>query len=118
MPDVAEIITFHCQQAVEKYLKAFLAAHRILIQKTHDLPKLYGEVKKIKDFGFDTDVLAELTNLYIENRYPFGAVFMAGGNPPSDEDAQAFLSFARTVAQTISAEIGTTPSTTQESGRP
>jgi HEPN domain-containing protein len=108
-PDLAEGVIFHAQQAVEKYLKAFLAAHGILIQKIHDLPKLYGEVKKIKDFGFDEMVLAELTNLYIENRYPFGTVLLIGGNEPSSEDAAAYLAFARMVAQAIQAEIGGAP---------
>lgn len=31
------IICFHCQQAAEKYLKAFLVCHGIVFEKTHDL---------------------------------------------------------------------------------
>jgi HEPN domain-containing protein len=32
-----EVICFHCQQAVEKTLKAVLAKHRLDIPRTHDL---------------------------------------------------------------------------------
>jgi HEPN domain-containing protein len=39
-PVPAEIICFHCQQAAEKALKAFLAYHGTSIQKTHDLTNL------------------------------------------------------------------------------
>ena len=34
------IIAFHCQQAVEKYLKALLICNKIDFPKTHDLVKL------------------------------------------------------------------------------
>ncbi len=35
-----EVICFHCQQAVEKTLKAVLAKHRLDIPRTHDLLEL------------------------------------------------------------------------------
>lgn len=39
--DIADdIIGFHCQQAVEKFLKAILANHGIEFRKTHDLIEL------------------------------------------------------------------------------
>ena len=31
------IIAFHCQQAIEKYLKAYLLENDIPLKKTHDL---------------------------------------------------------------------------------
>ena len=31
------IVAFHCQQAVEKYLKAFLVEHEIEFSKTHNI---------------------------------------------------------------------------------
>jgi HEPN domain-containing protein len=34
------IICFHCQQAVEKYIKAFLSANGIQFRKIHDLSSL------------------------------------------------------------------------------
>ena len=35
-----EIIAFHCQQAVEKYLKALLVRRQVEFPKTHDIAKL------------------------------------------------------------------------------
>jgi HEPN domain-containing protein len=35
-----EIVAFHCQQAVEKYLKAFLVRHQVEFPKTHNLEQL------------------------------------------------------------------------------
>lgn len=39
-PVPTEIVCFHCQQAVEKYLKAFLALNNMGSPKTHDLIEL------------------------------------------------------------------------------
>jgi HEPN domain-containing protein len=40
-PDpIRESIAFHCQQAVEKYLKAFLVSLQVEFPKTHDLEQL------------------------------------------------------------------------------
>jgi len=36
-PDYYDTIAFHCQQAVEKYLKATLLFYEIEFKKTHDL---------------------------------------------------------------------------------
>ena len=37
---IRESIAFHCQQAVEKYVKAFLVRHQREFPKTHDLDLL------------------------------------------------------------------------------
>ena len=39
-PPLRDDIAFHCQQAVEKSLKAFLSWHDIAFRKTHDLIEL------------------------------------------------------------------------------
>ncbi len=39
-PPLIEDALFHCQQAVEKALKAFLTAHDAVFRKTHDLDEL------------------------------------------------------------------------------
>ena len=35
-----EIVGFHCQQAVEKFLKALLAYYQVEFPKTHDIERL------------------------------------------------------------------------------
>jgi HEPN domain-containing protein len=65
----ASSICFHAQQAVEKYLKAFLVYHNIDFPKTHDLDFLLIECKKIDDKIFDID-LGSLTDFGVSIRYP------------------------------------------------
>jgi HEPN domain-containing protein len=43
--------TFHCQQAVEKAMKAFLTWHDRIFRKTHDLVELGGHCVGIEANG-------------------------------------------------------------------
>jgi len=98
-------VAFLCQQAIEKYLKAFLFENKIQIRKIHDLEKLYSEVRKIKDFGINENLLQILRNLYVESRYPTDVAFLESGVLPTKEDAQSYLDFAKRVANIIKTEL-------------
>jgi len=98
-------IVFLCQQAVEKYLKAVLFELKIPIQKTHDLPKLYYELKELKGWEIDETLLNDLCDLYIESRYPTDVALLEGEVLPSIEKAKMFLEFAQSVAKIAKAEI-------------
>jgi HEPN domain-containing protein len=39
---LTNIAAFHCQQAIEKYFKAYILEYDKPLLKIHDLPKLYG----------------------------------------------------------------------------
>ena len=65
----ASTICFHAQQAVEKFLKAFLVFHNIDFPRTHDLDYLLMECKKIDARNFDID-LGSLTDFGVSIRYP------------------------------------------------
>ena len=59
LPDdeiVKDAVCFHCQQAVEKYLKAFLIHHKIHYEKTHNIEYLLVECGKIDDDFKDIEV--------------------------------------------------------------
>jgi HEPN domain-containing protein len=43
-----DVISFHCQQCAEKYLKGFLYKKDITFRKTHDLMELLKQVEKIE----------------------------------------------------------------------
>ena len=60
-PLVLDVVCFHCQQAVEKYLKAFLASNEKEIIKTHNLNFLQAQCTEIdNDFNsFDFKQLGE-----------------------------------------------------------
>ena len=64
----ASTICFHSQQAVEKFLKAFLVFQNIDFPKTHDLDFLLLECKKIDSVNFDID-LGSLTDFGVSVRY-------------------------------------------------
>lgn len=78
----ASTICFHAQQAVEKFLKAFLVFHNVDFPKTHDLDYLLLECKKIDARNFDID-LGSLTDFGVSIRYPDDFYL-----PDKDETAQ------------------------------
>ena len=69
-----EIVAFHCQQAAEKYLKAFLVRSQVEFPKTHDIAKLLDRVatvdRAMAESLRDADVL---TPFGVEVRYPSDA---------------------------------------------
>lgn len=70
-PPELEDALFHCQQAVEKALKAFLTAHDFVFRKTHDLDDLAAACEHIDCSLMDVSVPArDLTVFAWEYRYP------------------------------------------------
>lgn len=66
-----DIIGFHCQQAVEKCLKAFLVLHDIEPPRSHDLLHLMMKCQSAGDFpGLDYTLLSKLNPYAVEHRYP------------------------------------------------
>jgi HEPN domain-containing protein len=93
--------TFHCQQAVEKAMKAFLTWHDRIFRKTHDLVELGAQCVAIE--ATLESVLrpaAPLTEYAWRYRYP-GEPFA----PPRDE-VQVALGLAR---ETVKALIDRLP---------
>jgi HEPN domain-containing protein len=68
---LADIICFHSQQAVEKYLKGFLAFHKLEIPRTHKLEELISICEEInQDFSGLYDISSELSSYAVDVRYP------------------------------------------------
>ena len=66
-----DIIGFHCQQAVEKCLKAFLVLHDIEPPRSHDLLYLKTRCQIIEKFpDLDENILISLNPYAVEHRYP------------------------------------------------
>ena len=65
-----EIICFHCQQSVEKSLKAILAHNNAEIPKTHDI-RLLNELceKFISEFVVDSRVAETISDFAVVTRY-------------------------------------------------
>ncbi len=67
-----EIICYHCQQTVEKYLKACLVLYDISIIKSHDLIELNSLCEqKNKEFKTIEKECFDLTDYAVQTRYPF-----------------------------------------------
>jgi HEPN domain-containing protein len=69
-----EIVAFHCQQAVEKYLKALLVQRQVEFPKTHDIAKLLDRVATVDLATAQSLRDADgLTPFGVEARYPSDA---------------------------------------------
>ena len=62
-------VCFHCQQVVEKYLKAYLIANGIEIKRTHNIEYLLAECAEI-DSEFGEIDPKDLNDFGVDIRYP------------------------------------------------
>jgi HEPN domain-containing protein len=100
------IVCYNMQQAVEKYLKAYLVANNIEIDDnhrkhhTHDIAKLIETCKKIdNDFSSLYKIEADrLTDYAVKSRYP-------ASDNPSIEDERESISITEQVRQFIIKKI-------------
>lgn len=71
--EYSDMIGFHCQQAVEKYIKGYLIFLEIEFPKTHNLTLLMDLVKDNSEFYERYFEKAnELKGFAVEVRYPLG----------------------------------------------
>lgn len=95
-PPLQEDALYHCQQAVEKALKAFLTWHNILFRKTHDLSELGQQCVDIDDSLEPLCRSAERLSVFFWMfRYP--------GIPdtPSLEEARESIVLAKAIYQAV-----------------
>jgi HEPN domain-containing protein len=97
------IVAFHCQQTIEKYIKAYFLEKEIPLIKTHDLIKLNA---KIKDLELDESKLMIINEVYIESRYP-GDLGLIPDGIPTKEDAMKFIEFAKEIKLIINKALMT-----------
>ncbi len=91
---------FHCQQAVEKALKAYLTAHDSPFRKTHDLDELAiacGRIDPVLER--EVDPAREMTAFAWKFRYP------GETDEPSREEAEAILSLARKIYEAVRSRL-------------
>ena len=78
IPEYLDTVTFHCQQAVEKYLKAYLIFQSTVFRFSHDLIYLLDLITQ-KDLDFESfyDTVSELQGYAVEIRYPNETIFLS-----------------------------------------
>lgn len=97
---LSNMVAFHAQQAIEKTFKAVLEEKKENIPKTHDLLRLYQQIKQIRDFQIDIDMLRNVNEVYIDSRYP-GDMGLLPNGKPSIEDANEFAVLARQIYDSV-----------------
>jgi HEPN domain-containing protein len=101
---LTNIVVFHCQQTIEKYFKAYLIENDVQLIKTHDLIKLNGLIREIKDLGIDEKKLIGINEVYIESRYP-GELGLLPDGMPTAEQTKEFIEYAREIKTLINNEL-------------
>lgn len=99
-PAILDTACFHCQQAAEKYLKAFLVFKDLSFEKSHSMTYLINLCVAAEPTFEQMQEQAELlTPFAIEVRYPGAALL------PSLEEAQEALTAAQTIRNFVLKQI-------------
>lgn len=78
IPDYFDTIAFHCQQAVEKYIKALLVYCEIDFQRSHNLIYLLDLLTKKLEISEDRYEKAILLNGFsVQIRYPDKTIYLS-----------------------------------------
>ena len=104
-PKLTNIVTFHCQQAIEKYFKAFMLENEIPVVRIHNLLTLYGTIKEIVNLELNEDFLSTVNDIYLESRYPGEIGLLYDGTMPTSEQAQQFFVFTKEIKTKIMNEL-------------
>ena len=67
---LTDIVCYHCQQAVEKYLKGLLVLREVSFPKTHDLRILLELAGKHSALRIHPAEVLPLNRYLVEGRYP------------------------------------------------
>jgi len=98
-PELIENTCYHCQQAVEKYLKGYLVMHGKNPPKKHDLDVLCHLCMNINEkFKQIRDYCSDLTIYAIETRYPWHIEVTKRDMYDALSNAKIVRGFVRTIA--------------------
>ncbi|HBX49570.1 MAG TPA: hypothetical protein DEH02_00705 [Bacteroidales bacterium] len=78
IPEYFDTIAFHCQQAVEKYIKSALIFYEIEFLRSHDLIYLLDLLSQKNDIDENTFNMAiKLNGFSVQIRYPNKIIFLS-----------------------------------------
>ncbi len=99
-PPLLEDALFHCQQAVEKALKAFLTWHDTPFRKIHDIEEVGRQCAEIEPaLQPAVSRVSSFTTYSMLYRYPSLA------SPPALDDTKRTLATAREVCDSINSHL-------------
>jgi len=100
IPEYLDTVTFHCQQAVEKYLKSYLIFLSTTFKFTHDLIYLLELISQSDDrIESFYDKVSELQGYAVEVRYPNEIIYL------SNEKVEYAISIAKEIRDYITLKM-------------
>ncbi len=100
---ITNIAAFHCQQCLEKSLKALIEVQNQPSVKSHDLTRLLM-FAKIQLSEEELHLLSILNEIYIDSRYPGDLGILPSGKPTHPE-LESFIQFTEYLFKKIKKEI-------------
>ncbi|MGJ7045399.1 HEPN domain-containing protein [Thermoanaerobacterium thermosulfurigenes] len=96
------VVCFHSQQSIEKYLKAYLIYNGINPPRVHHLITLIRIINKFSD-AFDEfiDDVKTVDMYYIPSRYPDAPIGSLPDGMPNEDDAKKALEVAANIRKRI-----------------
>ena len=95
------VVCFHCQQCVEKYLKAYLVQEEIVFPKTHDLLELHK-------LCLTVNPALELIGDLLDQLSPYSVLFRYPGEDATVEEAKAAVKAMKAVRRFVRGALETT----------
>ena len=95
-----DTVAYHCQQCVEKYLKAILISREEAVPRTHDLVVLFNLATKAVSLDLDIQDVQPLNRYSIEARYPGDWEYI------DEQEVKAALEMAKRARATIRDALG------------
>ncbi len=101
IPDYSDTLAFHCQQAVEKYLKCLLENNNIQFKRSHDLRYLLDLLSDIIPVSNELyENIMKLNAYSVEIRYPDIKIEL------SKEDRNSAISIAKEFREFLKKHVG------------
>lgn len=101
---LTNLVSFHCQQCLEKCFKAIIEEHDNPSIKSHDLFRL--QLKANIELSDPEIILLGIINeVYIDARYPGDLGLLPHGKPTLSE-AETFIEFCETIFYRLKNQIG------------
>jgi HEPN domain-containing protein len=101
LPEYADVLAFHCQQAVEKYIKCLLEKNTIQFKRSHDLRYLLDLLSDIIPVTNELyEKILKLNAFSVEVRYPDIKIEL------SEEDRNSAISIAKEFREFLKEHVG------------
>lgn len=98
--EIVSDAVFHCQQAVEKALRAYLVLHDRPFQRTHDLLRLLESCQSVdQSFSELRETAQRLTPFASATRYP------EFGPPPTVADARELIDTSKRAVDFVQSRL-------------